>query len=121
MTVSLRKVYLDHTNDIPSDKRTRTARLTRHLMGRMLELREDGGEILGSQDPFMPRDGVVAIDFTTISNAKMASLLEQEYGIATLRPSLASGPVRFSVGPTVTFEDIDYLQGAILQILSRNR
>ena len=108
-----------------------TARLTRHLMGRMLELREDGAVILGPQDPFAPRAGLVSVDFTGHDNGEMAFLLESEYGIATRTGlhcaplahkalgSFPQGAVRFSVGRATTFEDIDYVQGAVYELLAR--
>lgn len=113
--------------------REREARLTRHLVGRLLELEEDGVRILGSTDPFARRAGLVSVDFTGFDNGEMAFLLEREYGIATrsglhcaplahkVLGSYPRGAVRFSVGPFTTFEDLDYTQGAVLELLSRNR
>lgn len=111
--------------------RVREAALTRHLVGRLAELEEDGVRILGSNDPFSPRAGVVSVDFTGRDNAEMAFLLEEEYGIATrcglhcagaahrTLGSFPQGAVRFSLGPFITFEDIDYVQGAVYSLLSR--
>ncbi|SBW10051.1 Cysteine desulfurase family protein [uncultured Eubacteriales bacterium] len=111
--------------------RAREAALTRHLVGRLAELEEDGVRILGPNDPFAPRAGVVSVDFTGRDNAEMAFLLEEKYGIATrcglhcasaahrVLGSFPQGAVRFSVGPFVTFEDIDYVQGAVYSLLSR--
>lgn len=109
----------------------REAKLTRHLLGRMLELEEDGARILGSRDPFALRAGLVSVDFTGFDNGEIAFLLESEYGIATRSGlhcaplahkalgSFPQGGVRFSVGPFTTFEDLDYVQGAVYQLLCR--
>lgn len=111
--------------------REHEARLTRHFMGRMLELEEDGARILGNPAPFVPRAGLVSVDFTGFDNGEIAFLLESEYGIATRSGlhcaplahkalgSFPQGAVRFSVGPFTTFEDIDYVQGAVYQLLCR--
>lgn len=112
--------------------RAQEARLTRHLLGRLLELEEDGARVLGTKAPFTPRAGVVSVDFTGRDNGEMAFLLEQEHGVATrcglhcaplahrTLGTFPQGAVRFSVGPFTTFEEIDYVQGAVYQILSRN-
>lgn len=110
-----RSVFMAHT--APADA---SARLTRHLTGRMLELMEDGARIIGSQDPFAPRDGVLHVDFTTMDNAEMALLLDRDYGV-TAALDASGACVCFSPGSSVTFEDIDYVQGAVLEILARNR
>lgn len=111
--------------------RDRVLRLTRHLMGRMLELTDDGVRVLGVQDPFAPRIGVVSVDFKGRDNGEMAFALEQAYGIATrcglhcaplahrTLDSFPQGAVRFSVGPSTTFEALDYVQGAVYELLLR--
>ena len=111
--------------------RERESRLTRHFMGRMLELEEDGVRILGCRDPFTPRAGLVSVDFTGFDNGEMAFLLESEHGVATRSglhcaplahkalDSFPQGAVRFSIGPFTTFEELDYVQGAVYQLLCR--
>ena len=62
----------------------------------------------------------------------MAFLLERDYGIQT-RSGLHCAPaahrhlgtfprgmVRFSVGPETTFEELDYVQGAVYELLFSN-
>ncbi len=122
--------YLETEGD---ELRQREARLARHLLGRLLELEENGLRILGPKEPFAPRAGVVSVDFIEQDNGEAAFLLEQDYGIATrcglhcapmahkTLGSFPQGAVRFSVGPFTTFEDVDYVQGAVYQILCRNR
>ena len=109
--------------------REQEARLTRHLLGRMLEFREDGLRVLGPDDPFVPRAGVVSVDFTGRDNGEMAFRLAQEYGVSA-RSGLHCAPlahkalgtypqgtVRFSVGPFTTFEELDYVQAAVNDLL----
>ena len=84
--------------------------------------------MLGTTDP-ANRTGVVSIDFLEADNAEMAFRLEQEYGIQTrcglhcapvahrTLGTFPQGAVRFSVGPFTTFEEIDYVQGAVYELL----
>ncbi len=118
-----------HEEEGPS-LRAREARLTRHLLYRLLEF-EGSVRLLGPRDPFLPRAGVVSVDFIGRDNGEISFLLDQEYGIATrcglhCAPvahktvgSFPQGAVRFSVGPSSTFEDIDYVQDAVYKLLSR--
>lgn len=75
------------------------------------------------------RVGVVSVDFPGRDNGEMAFLLEDRYSIHT-RSGLHCAPtahahlgtfpqgmVRFSVGGFTSFEDIDYVQGAIGELL----
>lgn len=113
-----RTVYLNHTEG-QRVRTEHTSRLTRHLMGRMLELVEDGARILGAQDPFIPQMGPVCVDFTTVENSEMVLCLAREYNVFTRQAH--QGPVVFSIGAGTTFEDIDYAQGAVYEILCRNQ
>lgn len=112
-----------------AELRERVSRLTRHLLARLLEFSEDGLRIVGPEDFFAPRAGVVSVDFTGRDNGEAAFRLEREYGIS-VRSGLHCAPlahmalgtypqgtVRFSVGPFTTFEDLDYVQGAVGQLL----
>ena len=108
--------------------RVREHKLAGHLWARMMELEEDGIRVLGTTDPAR-RTGVVSIDFLKADNGEMAFRLEQEYGIQTrcglhcapvahqTLGTFPQGAVRFSVGPFTTFEDIDYVQGAVYELL----
>ena len=111
--------------------RTKEARLTRHLLGRLLEFEGGGLRLLGPRDVFLPRAGVVAVDFAGRDNGEISFLLEQDYGIATrcglhcapmahkTLGTFPRGAVRFSVGPSTTFEEIDYVQDSVYKLLSR--
>lgn len=93
-----------------------------------MELEEDGLRVLGSDDP-VKRVGVVSVDFLRADNAEMAFRLEREYGIQTrcglhcaplahkTLGTFPQGAVRFSVGPFTTFEELDYVHGAVYDLL----
>ena len=119
---------LDYLEGEGEALRVREHKLAGHLWARLMELEEDGVRVLGSRDP-SSRTGVVSIDFLKADNAEMAFRLEQEYGIQTrcglhcaplahrTLGTFPQGAVRFSVGPFTTFEDIDYVQGAVYELL----
>lgn len=108
--------------------REKEGRLSGHLWARLKELEEDGLRVTGVDDPAR-RTGVVSVDFLHADNGEMAFRLEQEYGIQTrcglhcaptahqTLGTFPQGTVRFSVGPFTTFEDIDYVQGAVYELL----
>ena len=72
---------------------------------------------------------MVSVDFLGKDNAACAYRLERDFGIQTrcglhcaplahqTLGSFPQGAVRFSVGPFNTFEEIDYVQGAVCEIL----
>ena len=114
---------------------TRFARFTRQLpisekvlAQNLRELEEDGLRVLGSDDP-VNRVGVVSVDFLCADNAEMTFRLEREYGIQTrcglhcaplahkTLGTFPQGAVRFSVGPFTTFEELDYVHGAVYDLL----
>ena len=119
---------LDYLEGEGEALRVREHKLAGHLWARLMELEEDGVRVLGSRDP-SNRTGVVSIDFLKADNGEMAFRLEQEYGIQTrcglhcaplahqTLGTFPQGAVRFSVGPFTTFEDIDYVQGAVYELL----
>ena len=92
----------------------RRARLLRHLQGRLLELEEDGLRVLGPADPFALRAPLVAVDFAGRDNREMARRLEEAYHILV---SCTDGGILLCPAPGVTFEDMDYVQGAVYQLL----
>lgn len=108
----------------------RQRRLGGHLWARLSELTGDGLTVPGPGP--QERVGVVSVDFRGRDNGEMAFLLERDYGIQT-RSGLHCAPaahrhlgtfpqgmVRFSVGPETTFEEIDYVQGAVYELLTSN-
>ena len=109
--------------------RARERKLARHLWYRLMELDGEGLRVLGSGEPDR-RVGVVSVDFPGRDNGEMAFRLEQEYGVQTrcglhcaplahrTLGTLPQGAVRFSVGPFNTFAEIDYLEGALEELLA---
>ena len=84
--------------------------------------------MLGTRDE-KKQVGVVSVDFLGKDNAECAYRLERDFGIQTrcglhcaplahkTLGTYPQGTVRFSVGPFTRFEDIDYVQGAVAEIL----
>ena len=117
--------YLDREGEA---LRARERKLAGHLWARLMELEEDGLRVLGSDDP-VNRVGVVSVDFLRADNGEMAFRLEREYGIQTrcglhcaplahkTLGTFPRGAVRFSVGPFTTFEELDYVHGAVYDLL----
>lgn len=109
--------------------RKRERRLTGHLIARLREYEEDGLRVLGTGDA-SKQVGVVSVDFLTMDNAEAAYRLDSAYGIQTrcglhcaplahkTLGTFPKGTVRFSIGPFTTFEDIDYVQGAVGELLT---
>lgn len=108
--------------------RDREVRLTGHLLARMRELAPGGLGIPGT-DRASDRAGIVSVDFLNLDNGEAAFRLDREYGVqcrcglhcAPLAHralgTFPRGTVRFSVGPFTRFEDVDYLQAAVWDIL----
>ena len=119
---------LDYLEGEGEALRIREHKLAGHLWARLMELEEDGLRVLGPRDPSR-RTGVVSVDFLHADNAEMAFRLEQDYHIQTrcglhcaplahqTLGTYPQGAVRFSVGPFNTFEDLDYVQGAVYELL----
>ena len=122
---------LDYLEGEGEALRVRERKLAGHLWARLMELEEDGLRVLGPRDPSR-RTRVVSVDFLHADNAEMAFRLEQEYGIQTrcglhcaplahqTLGTYPQGAVRFSVGPFNTFEQIDYVQGAVYELLLKS-
>ena len=99
------------------------------LANALRELEGDGLRVLGPTEVFNPRAGVVSVDFTGLDNGEAAFRLEQESGVATrcglhcaplahkTLGTFPQGAVRFSVGPFTTFEELDYVHGAVYDLL----
>ena len=108
--------------------RRREKRLTGHLIARMREMEEDGLRVLGTLDAER-QVGVVSVDFPGLDNAEAAFRLEKEFGIQArcglhcaplahkTLGTFPQGTVRFSVNPLTRFEDIDYLQAAVCEVM----
>lgn len=132
-TLNLPGIYglhaaLSYLEEQGEDLRRREHKVACHLWARLKELEEDGIRVVGTDDLDM-RTGVASVDFLHGDNGEMAFRLEQEYGIATrcglhcaptahqTLGTFPQGTVRFSVGPFTTFEEVDYVQGAVEELL----
>ncbi|NCE64850.1 aminotransferase class V-fold PLP-dependent enzyme [Pseudoflavonifractor sp. 524-17] len=112
--------------------RAKERALARRLWTRLRELEGDGLRVTGAEDPDR-RTGVVSVDFLQGDNGEMAFRLEQGYGIATrcglhcapaahqTLNTYPQGTVRFSVGPFLSAEDVDYVHGAVEALLREGR
>lgn len=107
----MRTVLMNHA-PVPSDEYR--ARLLRHLLGRMLELEEDGLRVDAPADPFAFHGPLVSVAFYGRDNREMARRLEEEYHILV---SCADDGILLCPAPGVTFEDMDYVQGAVYRLL----
>lgn len=111
----MRTVVLNHCPIPPDEIRTR---LLRHLLGRMLELEEDGLRVDAPADPFAFHAPLVPVSFTGRDNREMARRLREEYHIlVSCMEDTPGGILHLCPAPDVTFEDIDYVQGAVYQML----
>ncbi len=86
----------------------RQRRLGGHLWARMKEYDGEGLSVPGPGP--LDRVGIVSVDFSRQDNERAALLLKQRYHV---HASVFQGMVRFSAGPFLSFEDIDYVQGAV--------
>ena len=122
------RAALDYLEREGEALRHREHKLAGHLWARLMELEEDGLRVLGTRE-VKRRTGVVSVDFLHADNGEMAFRLEQEYGIETrcglhcapmahrTLGTFPQGAVRFSVGPFTRFEEIDYVHGAVYELL----
>lgn len=109
-----RRVRLDGTPEPESRVSRRRRLLGRHLWARLHEYEGIGLTLSGPC--FEEQSGFVLVDFPGRDNGEMVRLLSQDYGVCTCL--LPQGKVSFCVGEDTTFEDIDYVQGAIGALLS---
>ena len=107
----MRTVLMNHALIPPDEGRVR---LLRHLLGRMLELEEDGLRVDAPADPFAFHGALVSVSFTGRDSKEMARRLEEEYHILV---SCTDGGILLCPAPGLTFEDMDYVQGAVYRLL----
>jgi len=109
----MRTVYLNRANDTSSSCGCDAVkRRTGHLLARMKELEEYGLTVAGQ-----PAKGVVTICFSKWDNGEACRLLEDKYRVLT-EYDAGENQIRMRVTAAVTFEDLDYVQGAVTQLLS---
>ena len=106
----------------------REKRLTGHLIARLREMEPDGLRLFGPLDR-EKQVGIVSVDFPGMDGAEAAFRLEREHGIACrcglhcaplahrALGTFPAGTVRFSVSALSRYEDIDYLQAAVCDVM----
>ena len=117
--------YLDREGEA---LRARERKLAGHLWARLMELEEDGLRVLGSDDPVnRVGGGVCGLSLRRQRRDDLpagAGVRHPDPLRPPLRPAgpqdpghLSPGAVRFSVGPFTTFEELDYVHGAVYDLL----
>lgn len=104
----MRKVCLISAS-APSSRGDTEKRLTGHLLARMRELEEIGLTVAVSE-------GVVTIRFSGRDNGEAAGWLERKRRIMTAYDAVQD-LIRMQVTCAVTFEDLDYVQSAVMELL----
>ena len=102
----MRKVILDGRDGPHPDERLRD-KLAGHLNARLTEYAKEG------ISSFVEAPGVVLARFSGADGEDAVRQLALS-GVAT---EAAGERVRFVIGPTVTFEDLDYVQSAAANLL----
>jgi len=88
-------------------------RRTGHLNARMEELRPDGLYVEHGLDQ-THKIGWVRIRFPWLESGEAARRLREEYGIRSL--PVEENAVTFLVTSRASFEDMDYVQGAVVEL-----
>ncbi len=105
----MRSVWLDRPGGAAGDA-ARLARLTRHLRARLLDFDPGGPEVLWADEAA----GAVAARFPGYDAGEVLSELERAYGVRAAREGEQAV---FHLSPGTRFEDLDYLWGALNEIL----
>ncbi len=105
----MRQINLTGLPLVPSDV-NQVEKLTGHLNARMEELIEDG---LTVSHRIQNGVGLVSISFPNMEGARAQQRLS-DYGVAATEES---NQVIFRVTGLVSHEDLDYVQGAVMEIL----
>ncbi|MPM02029.1 hypothetical protein SDC9_48274 [bioreactor metagenome] len=88
---------------------------TGHLIARMEELGETGLSVTGGMDPVLGI-GRVAIKLPKPDAVTAVGLLANQWHIR-IDPPAADGTLLLSVTISVSFEDIDYFQAAVMNLI----
>jgi len=122
----MRRVILDRAGPAPDlgpEVALRMKKLTRHLWARLMELEEDGLQMLSPTDPQAIDRWTVWVNFPGRDNREMVRHLRTKWRVLCRcdtycpqgRPPLEA--VRFDLGPENSFEEMDYVQDAVYQRL----
>lgn len=101
--------------DLTAEERKRITAVAGHLNARMRELIEDGLDT-SEQIPAGAGYGVVWIRFPRLESNAAASRLRDSYQILA-GPADGEGMLPLFVTECVCFEDMDYVQGAVMELL----
>lgn len=94
----------------PSGDRARVARLTRHLKARLEDFGPGGPQVTGVDESA----GTVTARFPGRSTGGVLDRLERDWGVAALQKG---EDAVFRLSPSVRFEDLDYVWGALFEVL----
>lgn len=110
----MRTVYMDKSVAPTQRGDALTSRLGGHLWARLMELEPCGMTVVEGEEDAR-KTGVVAINWHKGSNEEMVRRLAQDYHIYASQNEQGDA-VTFSTG-TASFEDIDYVQGAVWEVI----
>lgn len=88
----------------------RIARLTRHLKARLEDFGPGGPQVTGVDESA----GTVTARFPGRSTGGVLDRLERDWGVAALQKG---EDAVFRLSPSVRFEDLDYVWGALFEVL----
>ncbi|MEA4933398.1 MAG: hypothetical protein VB071_07455 [Lawsonibacter sp.] len=96
------------------EQASRTARLVRHLAARLNDFGPDGPEVLEAD----PARGFVAVRFPGHDPESVLNQLNTQHAISAI---LDGDRAVFHLSPTISFEDLDYTWGCLLELLWANQ
>ena len=102
---------VDFTRRCPASDPERRAALTRHLNARLLDFDPGGPEVLLCDQ----ESGLIRVHFPNRAPHRAAAALSAEYHIQT---TPTSDYLELYLNETIQFEDLDYVWGCLVQLLS---
>ena len=94
----------------PSGDRARVARLTRHLKARLEDFGPGGPQVVSADE----ETGAVTARFPGHDTAQVLQRLEKQCGVRAVQEGELA---LFRLTPQVRFEDLDYVWGALFEVL----
>lgn len=94
----------------PSGDRARVARLIRHLKARLEDFGPGGPQVMGVDEA----SGTVTARFPGQDTGGVLDRLERDWGVTVLQDG---EDAVFRLAPSVRFEDLDYVWGALFEVL----
>ena len=102
----------------------RMKKLTGHLWARLMELEEDGLQMISPTDPKAADVWTVWVAFPGRNNREMVRRLREDWGVLCqlgsygVKGHFPQEAVCFDLGPENSFEEMDYVQDAVYKLLS---